>query len=273
MRPIDSSKYISFIEENGTDLEKARFRQLFYGVQPEPGIVQPLLELQNDDGGFPCKMTRSNPSSVNDTLRALWWMAELGMIESPAAGGAFGYLFAIQKADGGWDEHAVATQYGTPPWANPGDLRARLYLTAQTAHWLAVGGYKTHPAFHKALDFLLEHRDETGKFYGFLHTTWIATSVFVMAGDEYADIVAGGLRALMARPLSEWVDSQISWALELLGKAGLPKDEPFIEQGLAELLRRQEVNGRWVSEDGEAYTVVATIGALNALKHYDLLEI
>lgn len=273
MHPLDSSKYVSFIEENGTDLEKARFRQLIYGIRPEPGVVQPLLELQNDDGGFPCKMTRGNPSSVNDTLRAVWWLAELGMIESPAASRAFGYLFAIQKEDGGWDEIAAAAQYGAPPWASPGDPRARLYLTAQTARWLALGGHKTHPAFQKALDFLRAHRDETGRFHGFLHTTWIATSVFVMAGDEYADVVAGGLRALMARPFSKWVDSQISWALEVLGKAGLPQEEPFVEQGLAELLHRQEVNGRWVSEDGEAYTVVATIGALNALKQYDLLDI
>jgi len=54
-------------------------------------------------------MTRGHPSSVNDTLRAVWWLAELGMIESPAASRAFGYLFATQKEDGGWDENPVAT--------------------------------------------------------------------------------------------------------------------------------------------------------------------
>ncbi len=76
MRPIDSNQYISFIEENGTGLEKARFRQLFYGVQPEPDVVQPFLELQNDAGGFPCQMAQGNPNSANDIL---WrWVSEDG---------------------------------------------------------------------------------------------------------------------------------------------------------------------------------------------------
>jgi len=45
-----------------------------------------------------------------------------------------------------------------------------------------------------------------------------------------------------------------------------------VEHGLAVLLHRHNVNGRWVSEDCEAYTVNATIGALKALRYYDLVR-
>jgi hypothetical protein len=270
---VDIGRYVSFIEENGSELEIARFRHLFYGVRPEPDVVQPFIELQNDDGGFPCKLMPGKPSSVNDTIRGVWWLDELGLLASSSADRAFKHLFAVQKEDGGWDENPAAAEYGMPPWASPGDLRARMYLTAQCGHWLAVRGHTRHPAFVKARDFLHAHRDEDGRFYGYLHTTWIATSAFVAAGEEYQEVVEQGLRALMAKPLSEWLDSQVSWALEVLGRVGLSKEEPFVEQGLAVLLHREEVNGRWVSEDGEAYTVNATIGALNALKRYSVVRV
>ena len=268
---MDISTYASFIEDNGSELEKARFRRLFFGAKPEPTVVRNLTGLQNDDGGFPCRMTRGNPSSINDTLRALNWLDELGMLASPEAKSALDYLLAVQKDDGGWDEVPAATQYGTPPWASPGQLRARMYLTAQCAYWLVVSGRVNHPAFRKSLGFLLRHREETGRFRGFLHTTWIATGVLAMAGEEYSGVVEQGLHALMAKPVAEWVDSQISWALEYLSRAGVSEDAPFVRLGLAQLLHRYEVNGRWESEDGEAYTVGATIGALKVLKSYGLL--
>ena len=205
---MDIGAYVSFVEENGTDLEKARFRRLFLGVAPEPAVVRTLTSLQNDDGGFPCRMTAGNPSSVNDTLRALNWLDELGMLESPEAGRAFRYLLSIQKGDGAWDETPAATRYGTPPWATPGELNARLYLTAQSAYWFAVRGHRAEAAFEEALGFLLQHREDTGRFPGFLHTTWIATSAFTMAGEEYSSVVDQGLQALRARPIAKWVDSQ-----------------------------------------------------------------
>ena len=55
-------------------------------------------------------------------------------------------------------------------------------------------------------------------------------------------------------------------------RAGVSKDEPFVQEGLARLLQGHEVRGRWESEDGEAYTVGATMGALKVLKRYGLLE-
>ena len=50
---MDIAESVSFVEENGTDLEKARIRYILYGVKPEPDVIQPFVELQNADGGFP----------------------------------------------------------------------------------------------------------------------------------------------------------------------------------------------------------------------------
>jgi hypothetical protein len=268
---MDIGKQVSFIEENGSELEKARFKQFFYGVPPAPEVIQPFTELQNQDGGFPCTMLRGNPSAIHKTVNALSWLDDLGMSRSPTADRAFGYLRAVQREDGGWDEAPALAQYGVPPWGTPGALRARLYLTAQSAFWVAVRGDMVGSTLRRALDFLLKHRDETGRFHGFLHSTWIATSAFAAAGHRDSQVVRDGLQVLLARPLAEWVDSQIAWALECLGRAGVPKNEPFVQAGLAELVRWQEDHGKWVSEDGEAYSVNMAIGALKVLKHYGLV--
>ena len=267
------NRFVPFIEEKGTALEKARFAWLFHGVEPAAEVIRSLTELQNVDGGFPGRFAIGcSTSTVNDTLRALWWLDDLGLLSSAAASQAFNYLQEVQEEDGGWGEVPAATQMDVPPWASPGDLRAKLYLSAQTAFWFAVGGRQQHPTFGRVLAFLLQHQEESGRFYGFLHTTWIATAVFALAGEDYAIVVERGLRALAARPLSEWVDSQISWALGDLGRAGLPAEEPFIQACLTELERRYQAQGRWVSEDGEAFAVNATLGALSALRYYGRLE-
>jgi prenyltransferase beta subunit len=181
---MDIAESVSFIEENGTDLEKARTRYILYGAKPEPDVVQPFIELQNADGGFPFGLAQGNPSTLNNTQVALLRLDELGMLDSATADRAFEYILKTQRDDGGWDEDASIAGYSPPPWASPGAPEARVYLSSQSAFWLAVGGYRSQPGFHKALDFLREHQEESGRFQGFLHSTWIATSVFLMAGSQ-----------------------------------------------------------------------------------------
>ena len=270
---MDPGPSVAFVEEKGTELEKARMRRLLYGVDPTPDVVRSLTARQNGDGGFPQRGVEDGPSCVHGTLNALWQMDELGVLGSPAGDEALRYLVAVQREDGGWDEDASLAECGVPPWATPGDLRARLYLTAYAAYWLALAGRAEHQAFGQALPFLRRHQDDTGRFHGFIHTTWIATSVFVMAGNQYVDVAMKGLQALIARPLPEWVDSQICWALDCLGRAGVPKDQPFVRAGLAELLGRRGADGGWASEDGAAHSAGATVEALKVLKHYGLLEV
>jgi hypothetical protein len=147
-------------------------------------------------------------------------------------------------------------------------MRARIFLSAQSAFWLVIGGFGNQSEFREALGFLIEYQGETGLLEGFLHTTWVASSAFLMAGGEYDQAARKGLEGLLTKPLSDWVDSQISWALHCLGMAGLPKEHPFVGQSLGELIRRQSRDGRWTSEDGEARTVGAVIEVLKVLKLY-----
>jgi squalene cyclase len=213
-------------------------------------------------------MVRGNPTTVDNTLSALWWMEELGLLGSPLTDQAYAYLLAVQREDGGWDEDPTLAQYELPPWVQVGQMPARLYLTAYAAYWMGRRGYLGHPAFLRALKFLRSHQDQAGKLQGYLHTTWIASSAFLLAGPPYAELALRGVQYLAGRPLSSWEASQLGWALSCLGAAGLPAEHPFVVQGLAALLERQRPDGSWASEDGEAHAVSATVQVLRVLKHY-----
>jgi hypothetical protein len=265
---LDTIKSIRFVEKNGSDIERARLRYILYAADPDPEILQPFLGLQNQDGGFPCSGFKDNPSSINDTLNALWWMEELGMLDTPSAESALDYLLKKQLEDGGWDEDPRIPKNDLPPWIDPGNLITQHYLSAYSTYWLAVKGLRSSTGFLLALDYLDTQFQEKTLFKGFHHTTWIASSVFLMEGESYAEAAMIGIQNLVRRKGSEWQDSQIAWALDCLGNAGLPRDHPWIQTGIKELIRRQAPDGSWSSEEGEASAVNGTIAVLKAFKRY-----
>jgi len=195
---MDTAKSVCFILDKGSGLEKARIRWLLYGAKPEPNVILPLRELQNADGGFPFDMAKGKLGTIDNTLVALWWMEELGLLASTIADRAYDFLLARQKDDGGWDEAPAIAQYDLPPWVRPGELGTRLYLSSYAAYWLAIAGHRTTPAFRRAVDFVARHQDEDGRFFGYFHSTWIATSVLLMAGHPYHEAASKGARALPA---------------------------------------------------------------------------
>jgi hypothetical protein len=269
---VNIIKSISFIGEKGSNLEKARINCILHGTNPQEDVIQGLIQIQNDDGGFPFGMKKGNFSSLNDTTVALWWMEELSLFSTLSAERVFSYLQTTQQQDGGWDEDPRIAQYDLPPWIQVGDLKTRLYLSAYVTYWLAVGGHQTWPAFRKAIHFLLRHQEPTGKIFGYLHNTWITVGVFLLVGERYAKVAHQGIQALEEKPLAEWEDSQIAWALDCLSRGGLLKSHPFIAGCLEELYHRQKEDGSWASEDGEGFAVGATIQVLKVLRRYGLLS-
>ena len=97
---MDITAAVSFVESRGTGLEKARLKWILYGVAPDPWVVIALLERQYENGGFARKI--GEPSTINNTLKALWQLDELGMLRSPAGDKALNFLSRIQKEDGSW---------------------------------------------------------------------------------------------------------------------------------------------------------------------------
>jgi hypothetical protein len=268
---MNTNLAINWVNETGSRLEKARLAYVLFGTEPDPEVVKPLIVGQNRDGGYPNGMVSGKPSTITQTLLGLEWLDDLGMLESPMAEKAIHFLYASQKADGGWDEEAGQEQELHPEWFKPGDKDSCLYLTANTAYWLAVSGRTNRPNFHRTLEFLTGQQEKIGNGFGYLQTAWIAASVFLLAGPRYAEAARQSIQFFMDKPIAGWECAQIAWALNYLSAAGLPENHPFVVRALAELVQRQSSDGRWVPKDGSTQPVEATLRILKALGYYDLL--
>lgn len=257
-----------FVIENGSPLEVARIEHILYRKLPPQDVLDHLHNQQNADGGFPLFRKKNNLSAVGASLYALWWMDDLGLLNSQLAERTIRYVLSQQQPDGAWDESQDLQVYDPPIWARPGVENTRIYLTGYALFWIAALQREAMAEFYMGIDFLRRYIKADGSFIGYPHSTWIATSTFILAEGVDSTEAHKGLKYLEDKPIEDWVDSQIGWALNCFSKAGLPQDHPLIATLLDELVRRQMPNGNWISEDSEDFLPSVTVDILKALKSF-----
>ncbi len=267
---MDLGKAVAFVEDKGSPFEKARLYYILRGEIPDAALLRPLLDTQSKDGGFPSRPRPGNVSSVDSTLTALWKLDESGLFPSTVFSRALQFIISTQRPDGSWDENPALPAADLAPWIIPGNPATRLYLTAYSTYWLGLSEHKNGPAFEKAARFLAAQQEDSGKIPGYQHNSWIGTGVFLLAGPPYQAQARRGLQFLASLPAPEWEDSQLTWAIDCLSRAGLPQTEPFIASGLDLLRARQAEDGCWASEDGLAFIVTATLQAIRIFQRFGL---
>lgn len=271
MNNLNIPKAVEFVEANGTPLEKYRLHFLF---SKEKNDEIPLLyfrDLQNQDGGFPCDDEKGKVSSVNTTSNKLSLMIELGLDKSDVCRKTVEYLFRIQGKDGSWSENEAIKQYNPPFWDLPNDFKTTMWLTANITNYIIQLDYRSSSAVQNAAGFLLKNRDSEGKFAGFLHSTWISIGVFGQLEGSNSDIVKKALEVI-EQNIEKLRDGagDLSWILECLFVAGIPKENSLVKRCIEELVNSQQENGAWKSGDGQKFTVSITLNVLNILKKYEV---
>jgi len=268
---LNITKAVSFVESNGTALEKYRLHFLLGKERNDDVPLRHLRELQNQDGGFPYKDEKGRVSCANDTNNILHIMVELELNKSDVCRKTVEYLFKIQKEDGSWSENEKIKAYNPPFWDMPNNPNTTMWLTADIAHVLIQLGYSNFPAVQKATTFLLKNRDNEGKFAGPLHSTWISIGVFGRLEGSNSDIVKKALKVI-EQNFERLKDGagNFAWVLECLYVAGIPEENPVVKRCIEELVNSQQENGSWKSADGEEFTVSITINVLNVLKKYEV---
>jgi len=266
---LNISKAISFVEANGTALEKYR---LYFLLGKEKNDKIPLLHLrnlQNEDGGFPYNDERGKSNCVNTTSNNLSLMIELGLDKSDACKKTVEYLLKIQGKDSSWSENEAIMQYNPPFWDMPNDLKTTIWLTASITNYLIQLGYGNTSTIQKAAGFLLKNRDTAGKFAGFLHSTWISIGVFGQLEGSNSDTVIKALKVI-EQNFEKLMGGagDFAWCLECFYVAGIPKENPVVKRCIEELVNSQQENGAWKSGDEEEFTVSTTINVLRALKKF-----
>src|SRR5215469_11290399 len=139
---VDIDGAIGFVVAHGDQVDRARLSWLRSGTAPQPDVVATAEAGQAPEGGWPGVW--GGLPSIDATCFRLAELDDLGALERPAARRAMTWLASRQRPDGTWEEDASLAD-SAPPWAQPGDPEARLYLTANAGFWLGVGGPPVPP--------------------------------------------------------------------------------------------------------------------------------
>jgi len=256
---VNLDKAEEFIRSAGNPIEQARLAYLLSRARPSPEVTDRLFAGQRSDGGW-APFWAKDYSSLDATCFPLAQADQLGLAAAePPVQRAVQFLAQRQNADGSWEEDAQVASVA-PPWVTPGDLDARLYLTANCGFWLALRGDPDHKA-GKAADYLQARQESGGRLPGFLHTQWLADSLWHKLERKAA---VEGIFEYLLQHLSDLAASNLSWLITTLSVAGLSPAHPLLGQAASILEQSQAKDGRWPSEDGPAQDVHSTLEALRA---------
>ncbi|HEV2284141.1 MAG TPA: prenyltransferase/squalene oxidase repeat-containing protein [bacterium] len=270
--PYDWRLTIAAIDQNGTEMERARLRGILGRPRPDTKIIRTIEARQNEDGGFPHQMASGRLSTIDATTTALEWLWDLGLAESPYAERACTYLLSTQRPDGAWDEPPGVLRYSPPPpRLLPGDPRVRCRATALVAFWLARAGYRGD-APRRGVDYVAARQAPDGRVLGFRETTWLLAAASSLLEGPASAAAVRALESLAAVPDSRWSAGALAGLLDCLGAAGLSRSVAVIARGADRLRALVRPDGTWLSEEGEAYHTDVTLSALRALVLHGAVE-
>lgn len=257
---IDLQKAVAVILHKGSQVERASLRYLYFGERPSLQVVDHFLASQRPDGGW-APPWMPDYSSPDATCYHLAQAFRMGIPPGhPALQKAAVFLVQRQYLDGSWEEDA-RVESAAPPWAVPGELATRLYLTANCGLWCLHMQAPRHTV-EKASELLLGHLDAAGKLPGFLHTHWLAASLWYGSGlVRQAELTLGYLLTRM----DDLELSNLPWLITSLRSAGLPAELPLLVAAADKLKCGQLSDGSWPVEDLQTGRARPTLEALHAL--------
>lgn len=262
--PYDWRLTIAGIDQDGTEMERARLRGILGRPRPDMKIIRAIEARQNEDGGFPHQMTSGRLSTIDATATTLEWLWDLGLAESPYVERACTYLLSTQRPDGAWDEPPGLLRYSPPPRLLPGDPRVRCRATALVAFWLVRAGYRDDVT-RRAVDYTAARQAPDGRVLGFRETTWLLAAASSLLDGPASAVTVRALESLAAVPDARWSVGALAGMLDCLGVAGLSRSVAVIARGIDRLRVLVRPDGAWLSEEGEAYHMDVTLAALRAL--------
>jgi hypothetical protein len=256
---MDLEKSISFIKENGNEVEQARLKYVLSDERPSKEIVTKLFAGQRPDGGW-SPFWAEDYSSVDATCFRLAQAEQLGIMESEhPVKQAVDFLSQRQSVDGSWEEEMNVVDMA-PPWAKPGEVSAKLYLTANCGLWLALLGNPDNRA-SKAAEFIEVHLGQDGGLPSFLHTYWLAGGLFHKLNRSASTVMLAYLNGR----INGFSSSNLAWLITTLGAAGVSPQHPLLEKASSVLEQNQKDDGSWESEDGADQAVHVTVETIRAL--------
>ncbi|MET7393726.1 squalene--hopene cyclase [Dactylosporangium sp. NPDC005572] len=264
---VDLDAAIGYVVAHGDAVDRARLAHLRTGQAPPADVLDKAEIGQVTGGGWPAYWGADIPS-VDATCFRLAELDDLGAIGRPAARKAVGWLGRSQRPDGMWEEDAKLAGIA-PPWAQPGDAEARLYLTTNAAYWLVVGGppdgddgeHATRIA--RAAEAFRASLRPDGSWPSFLVTGWLGCALLYHLGWFYE---SAQIQVALADRVPEMTAADTASLFSTLRRIGMSTEDWLLTAARRRLAETQRSDGGWESDDGDQFNVHTTLTAIRALR-------
>jgi hypothetical protein len=275
---VDVEAAIGYVVAHGDVVDRARLSWLCSGTAAPQDVLDKAELGQARKGGWPA-LWNGPIASIDATCFRLAEIDDLGALDRPAAQEAIGWLAGRQRPDGTWQEDDSLAA-AAPPWARPGDPEAQLFLTANAAFWLAVGGPVAEAGRHAygppqpeeniyaaevaraAEAFRASLRPDTS-WPSFLPAGWLGAAVLYRLGWFYE---AAQIRVLLAERVPTMTPGDCAWMASALRRVGVPLDDWLLVAAARRLGETQRSDGGWPSDDGDVFDVHTTLAAIRAVR-------
>lgn len=264
--PVDFARAVAFIREHGDELDNNRLDWLSgEGTALSGEQERHFYAGQRADGGWP-PYWAPEYSSLDATCFRMARGEGLAPGLNPVPfERAIEFLRSRQRADGSWEEDDSVRELA-PPWAVPGELAPRLYLTANCGWWLAnarlTSFVTSDEAAMHAGAYLERHLAQDGSLPSFLQAHWLAAGLWIRLGRN--DLANRTLDHLATRIDESVPAGALGWMLTTFSGLGI-SEHPLIQKAAAQLMAQQRADGSWASEDGSDRDPYVTVEALRGL--------
>jgi hypothetical protein len=212
-------------------------------------------------GGWPAFYSGRVPS-IDATCFRLAQLDDLGALQRHPARSAVHWIASRQRADGTWQEDESLAD-DAPPWAQPGDPEATLYLTANAAYWLTIAdGYEDHVG--RAAEVIKESLNSDGTWPSFLVTGWLGAAVLHKVGIFYE---AARMQVVLTERTPGMSANDAASLAAALRRAGVADDDRTLSAARRRLAETQRSDGGWASDDGELFDVEVTLQAIRGCRY------
>jgi len=257
---VDLDAAIGFVMAKGDPVDRARLYYLRTGATPSDEILVAAEAGQTLVGGWPAFYS-GRVASIDATCFRLAQLDDLGALGRHPARSAVHWLASRQRLDGTWQEDETLAA-DAPPWAQPGDPEATLYLTANASYWLAmVGGYEDNVG--RAAQVLRDSLNHDGTWPSFLVTGWLGACVLHKAEYFYE---SARMQSVLSERMPTMTAADAAWLAGSMRRAGIADDNWTMQAARHRLSDTQRPDGGWTSDDGPAFDVEVTLNAIRACR-------
>ncbi len=212
-----------------------------------------IVELQNLDGGFPCRGKKGNPSCLNNTCSLMGKLIRDPRSEAKESlQKACEWVLSTQSEEGAFVEpEELATVPDLVPWVRPGKPTPDM---PQLTAYLLQAGYGNREETKKAIAHLLRYwRNADGSFKK-KYLIWNIIEILRRTGlPEDSEEVQEAIKATRAYLREKcWNNPPgLLWCLGSLRSAEISKDHPLVQEVFKRMMTLRNKDGGWSNEDNK----------------------